>query len=280
MRRACCVAAVAFVLAAHPASVWADSEGPSLDDRWPLEAVRRPLTLPAGMASVSATLSAFRPNHLTNLDPTTGEVYQFHPSANLGVALSFGIRDRFQMSASMPRLLCMDVDAPSGCTGVNRFNGTGASARVLVVRGPHTQVAPYASISVSRSSPYVYRWGTGGTVKVAFDDTAFTISPSIARDINPPLFVPINPWLAYLPIGMNLQITQRTLIYVVVEPWGALDQLGGGVALELYGGAAYTFGRIGEIVFDAGIYNVLAEPEWNRTVPGSFALLSLVFWRQ
>jgi hypothetical protein len=61
-------------------------------------------------------------------------------------------------------------------------------------------------------------------------------------------------------------------------PWGALADLGEGVALELSGGASFSFTHRLQASLALGEYNVLAQPAWSRFVPGTFAEAELAAW--
>ena len=52
----------------------------------------------------------------------------------------------------------------------------------------------------------------------------------------------------------------------------------GGPALEIYGVASYTFDRTSQLALEGGSNNVLANPAWNRSVPGWYTRLTLLYW--
>jgi hypothetical protein len=113
----------------------------------------------------------------------------------------------------------------------------------------------------------------------AGDRVALVASPALTRNINPAPAQPTNPWLAYLPVELEVQAAQRVLLFAVSEPWGSLGDVARGILLEIYGGASYAFGPLGEIALEAGTYNVLSQPAWNTNVPEWFAQLALVLWK-
>jgi len=252
---------------------------PSVEDKWPIELVRRPLTLPGGMASFGVEFSGFRPNNHVNVNPTTGGIYTYNSYVAVGPSLVLGLTDDFQLGFSMPRLLCFASATPPACNGIDLYDGTGGGVRFLALRQNGVQIAPFASVSVARTSPTVLRWSAGSAFKyTASDELAFFSSPGVARTFTSPTGA-ANPWIASLPAEIEVQATERLIFYAVVDPWGSMGDVARGILLELYGGVGYTFVRSGEISFDAGTYNVLSTPAWNTNVPGSFAGLSLYFWR-
>ena len=252
---------------------------PSAEEKWPIEAVRRPLTLPAGMQAVGFALEGFRPKHTINGNPLTGTTYTFNSGVTAGVSLALGLTDRVQVAVTAPRLLCFDEQRPSVCSENNRYNNTGGGVRILALRRDGVPIAPSARVTVSLSSPVVLKWWAGALFKLTASNLAFTVGPTLARDINTVPARPQNPWLAYVPVWLELQAAQRVLVFAVVEPWGSLGDVARGILLEVYGGASYTFGPLAQIELSGGTYNVLAQPSWNTNVPEWFAALSLVFWR-
>jgi hypothetical protein len=264
---------------APPPAAEADARR-TADEKWPLEVVRRPLTLPAGMASFEVQLTGRRPKSHVNVDPATGFVYTFNSSVAGGLNLTVGLDDNIQLAVFVPELVCFAADTPSGCDGINSHTGTGGSLRVLVLRAGGVQIAPWAGVSVARTSPTVMRWSAGSAFKyTASDVVALFSSPAVARNFNPPPQSPANPWLAYVPVELEVQAAQRAVVYGVVEPWGSIGDVARGVLLEVYGGASYTFGSFGEVGLEGGTYNVLSQPVWNRNVPEYFAQLWLVLWK-
>jgi hypothetical protein len=250
------------------------------EERWPLEAIRRPLTLPAMMTAFGVALSGFRPDQDLFVNSATGAVTRFNSSATLGVSLSFGVLDRLQASIAMPRFLCVETDGPSGCTGNGRYDGAGATVRALAVRGEELQVAPAVRVSVSSTRPdTLLRWWIDTWLKYTAYDTAVTFGPTLTRTFGTTPDQPFNPWLLYLPFGFSAQLAQRLRAYGVVQPWGSVEELGQGIALQLYAGVSYVFGRHVEVDLMGGAYNVLDHPTWYRSLGGSFVQLEFVFWR-
>jgi len=255
------------------------SAHPNPEDKWPTEVVLRPLTLPGRMVLFGLQVTGNRPKNHVNVDPPTGAVYTFNSSVASGLSVTVGVTDRFQVEGFAPELACFATATPSGCDGINAHTGTGGSLRFLALRDSGVQIAPHAGISVARTSPTVYRWSAGSALKYTLsDEVAFFGSPAVARNINPAPARPANPWLAYLPAELEVQAAHPVVLFAVVEPWGSIGDVARGILLEVYGGASYTFGRLGEITFDAGTYNVLSQPVWNTNVPEWFASLSLDLW--
>jgi hypothetical protein len=67
-------------------------------------------------------------------------------------------------------------------------------------------------------------------------------------------------------------------MYAHLTPWAPVTRLSDGVALEVQGGATYTFSHQAQLGLEAGSFNVLANPSWNRSVPEWFTALSLTTW--
>jgi hypothetical protein len=208
-------------------------------EKWPLEAIRRPLTLPAMMTAFGVALAGFRPDRLYIANPGTGTMTPISSSATLGVSLAFGVLDRSQASIALPRLLCFETAAPSGCTGNGRYDEAGAAVRALAIRGEDLQVSPAVRVTVSQTRPdTLLRWWLNTSVKYTAYDTAVTFGPTLTRTFGTTSVQPFNPWLLYLPVGFNAQLTQRLLAYGVVQPWGSVGDLEQGIALQLYAGVS------------------------------------------
>jgi len=266
-------------VAAPPPDLETPGAGQGLEDKWPLEAVRRPLTLPRGMASFGFDLSGNRPKNHVNQNPVTGGIYTFNSSVGAGVSLGLGVTDRVEVLFDAPRLFCVASDPPSGCDGGNAHVGTGAGVRFLAMREHGVQIAPQVGLGIAHTSPTVLRWTADVAFKITWADVAaLVVAPAVRREIEPPP-PRANHWLAYVPTEIELQATQRLLLFTVVEPWGSLADVDRGILLEVYGGAAYTFGPLGQISLEGGTYNVLSQPTWNSNVPEWFAVLSLAVWR-
>jgi len=250
------------------------------EQKWPLEAIRRPLTLPAMMTAFGVSMAGFRPDRLYVINPTTGAERPVSSSALLGVSLAFGVLDRLQASIALPRLVCVETDAPSGCTGNGRYGDAGATLRALAVHGEELQVAPAVRVTVASTRPEtLLRWWLNTSIKYTAYDSAVTFSPVLTRTFGTTSAQPLNPWLLFLPVGFHAQLSQRLLAYGVVQPWGSVGDIEQGIALELYAGVSYAFGRHGEVELNGGAYNVLDRPTWYRGLGGSFMQLAFVFWR-
>jgi hypothetical protein len=282
MRRAGRVAAAAIIVLVARSGVaraqatlsGTPAEPSAVEEKWPLEAVRRPLTLPAMMSAFGV-----RPDRLAIAVPGTGTI-PYSSSATLGFSLAFGLTDRLQAAIGVPRLLCMETDSPSGCTAVSRYSDAGATVRVLALRGDRLQVAPLVRVSVSQTRPdAMARWWAGASAKLSVSSVALLFSPIVTRNFGTTAAQPTNLWLAYLPIGLSVQLTQRLLVNGAVQPWGSIGDLEQGIALQFQGGVGYTFGRSGEVDLAGGVYNVLERPGWYRSLGGSYVQLSVTFWR-
>src|SRR5262249_41733206 len=72
------------VAIAPPPDLEQPAAHPTAEDKWPIELVRRPLTLPGGMASFGTTLNGHRPKNHFNVDPTSGGTYTFNSDVAVG----------------------------------------------------------------------------------------------------------------------------------------------------------------------------------------------------
>ncbi len=256
-----------------------DDEAPEVAARWPLAYVDRPQTLPGGMLQLAATAGGDVPNQPNNFDPVTGHAYQFQPSLSVGVAVSAGLTDRLQLGVAHPRLLCFGDSRESGCDPTNRNSGLTAAIGYGFLRRLHVQGEARAGVVVTRSSPFELSWDAEAAFKfVAPGRLDLWLSASVRRPIDPPPQDLVPDTFATVDAGVDLQVTERLLMFLHVDPWAPPARLSDGVALEVRGGAAYTFSHRAELELSAGSYNVLSNPRWNSNVPEWFTLLSLVSW--
>jgi len=278
-RSAAMLAVCATLLAAAVARADDDETVPDIETRWPLAYVARPLTLPRDMIQLGATLTGHVPNQVDNVDPVTLSAYQFHPALMLGVSLAGGLTDRLEIAVGHPRLACFGDQRASACNPTNRNAGLGGGLDFGVLRRARVQAQISAGLTVLRSSPSELAWSTGAAVKVRPAAVwALWASARFRRPIDPPP-QDLDPGTsATLDAGVDLQVTERLLMYVHVEPWAPVARLSEGVALELRGGATYTFSHQAQLGLEAGSFNVLSNPSWNRSVPEWFTVLSLVSW--
>ncbi len=261
-------------------AAWADGDdAPQTQARWPLAYVDRPQTLPGGMFEVGATALANVPNQPDNISPITGNAYRFQPSLSLGVALSAGLTDRLQVGVAHPRLLCFGDTRESACNPTNRNSGLGAGLGYGFLRGRQVQGEASAGVVVTRSSPFELSWQAGAAFKFVVPGLLDVwLSGTLRRAIDPPVQDLVPDTFATVDAGLDLQVTQQLLMFLHVDPWAPVARLSDGVALEVRGGASYTFSRHSQLALSAGSYNVLSNPRWNTNVPEWFTLLSLVSW--
>jgi hypothetical protein len=279
------VCVLAVVGPGLPSRALADPEpsddASDLEYRWPLAYLQRPMTLLRGMMAFGGTAGTVAPNHTDNIDPTNGVAYQFFPYATAGLFMDAGITDRLELDLFAPRLACADGgQAPSGCSTYNRFDGTGASLAYGFIRRAQVQGALTAVLEMERSSPAEIEWRAVAAFKlVPWDVLGIGLSASLQRDINPPATQTINPTIGSINVGFDWQVTERTLLWLNFDPWTSLGNVGEGIALEIYGGTSYTVDHHAQLALEAGSYNVLANPDWSRSVPEWFTELTFVYWR-
>ena len=265
-----------------PAEPTPSMEGPSPRggefDRWPIEFVRRPQTLPAGMFEVALGGSAFRPDPIVMVDPRTGVLYMFHPSLTLGGALGYGMTNMSEFNLSLPRVFCFDTGVPSSCSPFNRYNGTGIDFEVALLRAPRAQLEIQSGISVGVSAPVILRWFLAANAKVLVARwLALRAAIEIAAFANPPAQVP-NPLIGYAALGADLQATRQLRLYGVLTPWGSVGDVVQGIELEVRGGLSFSFTNRLETSLEVGATSVLPQPVWSRSVPGRFAGAALALW--
>lgn len=251
---------------------------PSLLDRWPIEYVLRPQTLPDGMFELGLRSSAFRPQS-GPLTTAAGTPYTYNPYLALGIWARLGLTERFEAAFSAPRILCFADSDPSGCNDINRYNGTGPSAAYGVFRSRAVQLKVMGSMSIARSSqPLTWAWDLGARTKLSFGRVvALEMALDFSRRINPGSSQTDPSTRSSFVLDSNLQATRHLLVFFDLNPYAPVDRLDE-MALELFGGASWTFGNLSEIHASAGSYNVLARRSWDNTVPGTFYVLLLLFW--
>ena len=159
---------------------------PSPFDRWPIEYVLRPQTLPEGMFELGLRSSVFRPQS-GPLTTAAGAPYTFNPYLALGAWARLGVTERFDLEFSAPRILCLEESAPSGCNDINRYNGTGFSATYGVLRSRILQLKLFGNISVARSAkPLTWAWELGARTKILLGHVvALEMGLDLNRRIDP-----------------------------------------------------------------------------------------------
>jgi len=251
---------------------------PAALDRWPIEYVLRPQTLPEGMAELGGRSSAFRPQS-GPLTTAAGVPYTFNAYFALGAWLRLGVMDRFELAFSAPRILCMEEATPSGCNDINRYNGTGGSATYGVLRSRTLQLMLFGDVSIARSAkPLTWAWEIGARTKILFGESvALEMGLDFNRRIDPGSSQTDTAARGSFVVELNVQATHHLNLFADFNPYAPLDRLGE-PALEPFGGASWTFDSQSEIVASAGAYNVLSRRSWDNNVPETFYVLSLVFW--
>jgi hypothetical protein len=245
---------------------------------WPVEYVLRPQTLPARVTEVGALARAFRPQS-GELTTASGMPYTFHSTLTLGLWARTGLTDRVEVGMSAPRVFCLSRAEPSGCNEINRYNGTGPSLSYGLLRARAVQFKLFAGLEIVRSSmPMTWAWIAGGRAKILMGTVlAVEMALSFDRRISPGASEPKNATNASSILELNLQAKRRLNLFAGLNPFAPLDHLGE-AALALWGGAAWTFKNLSEVVAAAGTHNVLANRAWSNSVPGTFYTLSLLFW--
>lgn len=251
---------------------------PSIFITWPVEYVLRPQTLPAGVMEVGTVARAFRPQsgELTTAD---GMPYTFHSTLTMGLWARAGVTDRLDVGLSAPRVFCLSRAEPSGCSDINRHNGTGPSLAYGLLRARAVQLKLFAGLAIARSSmPMTWAWNAGGRAKILLG-TILAVEMALAFDrrISPRPSEAKNSTNASSIFELNLQAHRQLNLFAGLNPYAPLGHLGES-ALALWGGASWAFKNLSEVVASAGTTNVLANRAWSNSVPGTFYTLALLFW--
>jgi hypothetical protein len=251
---------------------------PASIDLWPIEYVLRPQTLPEGLIELGARSSVFRPQS-GPLTTAAGTPYTFNSNLALGFWVRVGLPKRFDFEFSAPRVLCLESSAPSGCGEINRYNGTGASVSHGLLRFRTLQLKLSGNISIVRSAkPLTWAWELGARTKILFGQVvALEMALDLNRRIDPGPSQTDTSVRGSFVLDLNVQATHHLNLFIDLNPYTPVDRLGD-PALELFGGASWTFRNQSEIVASTGIYNVRSHRSWDTGVPGTFAVLSMVFW--
>ena len=230
------------------------------------------------MIEVGLRSSAFRPQS-GPLTTAAGNPYTYNPFLALGLWARMGLTERFDIEFSAPRILCLEESAPSGCSDINRYNGTGASAAYGVLRSRTLQLKLFGSISIARSArPRTWEWELGTRTKILLGQiVAVEMALDFYRRIDPGTSQTDTSARGSFLFELNVQATHNLNLFADLNPYAPVDRLDE-PAFEPFGGASWTFKNLSEIVASAGTYNVLARRSWDNTVPGTFYILSMVFW--
>ena len=170
-------------------------------------------------------------------------------------------------------------DYRSGCNEINRYNGTGASVAYGLLRFRTLQLKLFASISISRSAkPLTWLWELGARTKILFGQVvALEMALHLNRRIDPGSSQTDTSARGSFILELNVQATHHLNLFVDLNPYTPVDRFDD-AALELFGGASWTFRNQSEIVASAGTYNLRSRRSWDTSVPGTFYVLSMVFW--
>lgn len=258
---------------AEPQASW-----PARLDLWPIEYVLRPQILPEGLLELGLRSSVFRPQS-GPLTTAAGTPYTFNSYLALGLWARVGLPERFDLEFSAPRILCLEDSAPSGCNEINRYNGTGANVAYGLLRAHTLQLKLFGSISIARSAkPLTWLWELGARTKILFGQiVALEMALHLNRRIDPGTSQTDSSARASFILELNVQATHQLNLFVDLNPYTPVDRMDD-AALEVFGGASWTFQNQSEIVASAGTYNVRSRRSWDSTVPGSFYVLSMLFW--
>ena len=249
---------------------------PSAEDKWPIEYVLRPQTLPEGAIRPVLTADYFRPRAGVLYTPL-GIPYTFHPNLLVGVSAGYGATDRLQLNVSAPRLLCFGGSQPNGCDDLDRANGSGVSLGYGLVRTRPFQLVASAGMSIWRSDPVTFAWNLGVRGKLLFRDVvALELEASARRPLDTGSAQDSYLQLTFVT-DLNLQLTHHLLVFVDLDPYAPAGHLDA-PALEGLAGVEWSFENRSDLGLRAGIYNLLADRSWQNSVPGSFYLLTFSVW--
>jgi hypothetical protein len=240
--------------------------------------VLRPQTLPEGLIELGLRASVFRPQS-GPLATAAGTPYTFNPYLALGLWARLGLPERFDLEFSAPRILCLEESAPSGCNDINRYNGTGASVAYGLLRFRTLQLKLFGSLTIARSAkPLTWLWELGARTKILLGKVAaLEMALDLNRRIDPGSSQTDTSARGSFVVELNVQATHQLNLFVDLNPYAPLDRLRE-TELELFGGASWTFQNQSEIVASAGTYDLRSRRSWDSSVPGTFYVLSLVFW--
>ncbi len=249
-------------------------------DRWPIEYVLRPQTIPEGGLQVALASSATLVD--SNFQPGPGIRYSnFYQE---GGSVTFGGTDRLELTAFVPGLFCESSSARSGCGDYARLDDSGFGFGFGVLRTPTVQLEAKTSVYVAMTKPLTVAFDIGARTKVLLANrVAIELALAVDRWINSPLVFPA-PYFYFEATGwgsavldLNLQATRHLLVWFDLAPNAPLQRLGE-PRLEVFGGSSWTFDNATQLGLRAGTFNVLARHDWDISLPAKYVTLTLQFW--
>ena len=248
----------------------------TFEEKWPVEYVLRPQTIPQGSLRPIITANYFQPQAGPLYTPG-GNPYTFHPSLTVGASTTYGATDWLQLGVSVPRLLCFDGPEPSGCNDLNRANGTGLSLAFALVRTRPFQLAMFTAFSVWRSDPLTLEWTVRLRGKFLFGDVvALELEAAASRPFD--ATDAAHPYLQFTGVSdLNVQLTRHLLAFADVDPYAPAGHLDD-PAVEGLAGLTWTFENRVDVGLRAGVYDLFGNRSWQNSVPGSFYLFTLGFF--
>jgi hypothetical protein len=251
---------------------------PSMFVLWPMEYVLRPQTLPEGTVELGTTARVFRPQS-GRLTAADGSSYTFNSNLSFGLWARKGITDRLEIGFTAPQVLCRSRSEPSGCSDINRYNGTGPNLAYGVLRTRAFQLMLFGDIGIARSAkPVKWAWELGARGKLLLGQVvSVEAALAVSRRIDSGSSQTDSSARGSAVLEMNLQATRHLVFFASANPYAPTDHLAEPV-LEVRGGASWTFRNLSEIIASAGTNNAFAKRSWNDYVPGSLYRLSMLFW--
>ena len=248
----------------------------TFEEKWPVEYVLRPQTLPGGALRPAISGDYFEPQAGPLYTPS-GNPYTFHPSLTVGASVTYGATDRLQLGVLAPRLFCFDGSQPSGCNDLNRANGSGVSVGYGLVRTRPFQLETVTSFSVWRTDPLTLEWAVSLRGKVLFGEVvALELEAAASRpfDANPAY----HPYLQFTGVtDLNVQLTRHLLVYADLDPYAPAGRLDD-PAVEGLAGMSWTFEDRADLSLRAGVYDLFGARAWQNSVPGTFYVFTLGFF--
>lgn len=256
-------------------AVAAPAMAPNPDQEWPLEYVKRPMTVPEGMIVLGAHYQRLRLSD--PLSPAIPLPPGYFSVDKAGFSLGVGLARDVQIGLVVRGLLCSSPADPSSCDDGNRHAGTGFSATVAVLRRAdrHLAVTARAGKNGNRRVGLDGLLGVAGKMLLG-QRVALESSLSATHALSSQQGVPTEPLLASLGGGVNLQLTRRLNTWVDATVSGPLgDMFSDGPRLSVGAGASAMLGNILEVGASWRRWNPGSTPAWDRTVPGTVISLFL-----